>query len=445
MQDAPVIPSRVTAFPAVGLVPGGRPITPEVAAGGSALHSAPVSRAPGVIAVAVSMVLVAGCTSPTHTPVKFHGGPSTATPSAPAAVPSAGAPNRARTLTILGAGDELLHPPVWDQAQRDATSLGRSGLDFDPIFAGVKPEISAASLAICHLETPLAAAHGPFTGYPRFSVPPQIAGTLHDIGYDTCSTASNHTLDQGTAGIKRTLDALDAAGVKHTGSYRTKADSVMPDIVEVSPTGGGVPVKVAQLSFTFGFNGLRRPSGEDWVANMTDPIAILDAARAARRAGAQIVVLSIHWGVEYSHTPNAAQKAFAKRLLASPDIDLILGCHEHVVQPIQRIGGKWVVYGMGNQLARHADPINDNREGIMPVFRFSETSPGHWQVTKAVAIPTWVTLTPNIRVVDLLDPSAASSVARNTSSAAVGRITTYVDALGARADGLSVAANLRAG
>jgi Bacterial capsule synthesis protein PGA_cap len=365
-----------------------------------------------------------------------------ATRSAPAAVPSAGAAKPARTLTILGAGDELLHPPVWAQAQRDATSLGRSGLDFDPIFAGVKPEISAASLAICHVETPLGAARGPYTGYPRFSVPPQIAGTLHDIGYDTCSTASNHTLDQGTAGIKRTLDALDAAGVKHTGSYRTKADSIIPDIVEVSPTGGGAPVKVAQLSFTFGFNGLRRPSGEDWVANVTDPIAILDAARVARRAGAQIVVLSIHWGVEYSHTPNAAQKALARRLLASPDIDLILGCHEHVVQPVQRIGDKWVVYGMGNQLARHADPINDNREGIMPVFRFSETSRGHWRVTKAVAIPTWVTLTPNIRVVDLLDPSAASSIARNTSHAAVGRITKYVDALGASADGLSVAANL---
>jgi len=391
------------------------------------------------------MLLVAGCTTPTRTPVKFHGGPTTSAPSRSATVPSAGAARPTRTLSILGAGDELLHPQVWAQAQKDAGSAGRSGLDFDPIFAGVKPEISDASLAICHLETPLATAHGPFAGYPKFSVPPQIAGTLHDIGYDTCSTASNHTLDQGTAGIKRTLDALDAAGVKHTGSYRTKADSIIPDIVEVSPADGGAPVKVAQLSFTFGFNGLRRPAGQDWVANVTDPAAILDAARAAKQAGAQIVVLSIHWGVEYSHTPNAGQKALARRLLASPNIDLILGCHEHVVQPIQRIGGKWVVYGMGNQLARHADPINDNREGIMPVFRFSETSPGRWRVTKAIAIPTWVTLTPNIRVVDLLDASAASSVNRDAYGAAVGRITKYVDALGASADGLSLAANLSPG
>lgn len=420
----------------------------EVAGGEVALHSARVSRAPRVLIVALSMSLsmslVAGCTSPTRTPVTFHS-PSHAMASAPAAVASTGAASVPRTLTILGAGDELLHPQVWAQARKDAKAAGRSGLDFDPIFAGVKAEISGASLAICHLETPLAAPAGPFAGYPRFSVPPQVAGTLHDIGYDTCSTASNHTLDQGTAGIERTLDALDAAGVKHTGSYRTKADSKTPDIIEVSPSGGGAPVKVAQLSFTFGFNGLRRPPGEDWVANVTDPHSILAAARRAKQAGAEIVVLSIHWGVEYSHTPNAAQKALARQLLAAPDIDLILGCHEHVVQPIQRIDNKWVVYGMGNQLARHADPINDNREGIMPMFRFSETSPGHWRVTKAVAVPTWVMLTPDIRVIDLLDAattSAASGADRKVYRAAVDRITTYVDALGASADGLSVAANL---
>ena len=423
----------------------------EVASREPALHSAPVSRVRGVLVLvlAVSMSLVAGCTSPSRTPATFHG-PSTAPASAPATVPGTGTGTGTgtglapapRTLTILGAGDELLHPQVWAQARKDAKAAGRSGFDFDPIFAGVKPEISGASLAICHLETPLAAPAGPFAGYPRFSVPPQIAGTLHDIGYDTCSTASNHTLDQGTAGIKRTLDALDAAGVKHTGSYRTKAESIASDIIEVPPTGGGAPVKVAQLSFTFGFNGLRRPSGEAWVANVTDPSAILHAARRAKQDGAEIVVLSIHWGVEYSHTPNAAQKALAKQLLASPDIDLILGCHEHVVQPIERIDDKWVVYGMGNQLARHADPINDNREGIMPMFRFSETSPGRWHVATAIAVPTWVTLTPDIRVVDLVDASPASSADRNVYRAAVGRITKYVDSLGASADGLSVAANL---
>lgn len=362
--------------------------------------------------------------------------------SAPAVTTGTGA---ARTLTILGAGDELLHPQVWAQGAKDARAAGRAGYDFDPLFTSVRPAISAASLAICHLETPLAPAAGPFRGYPRFSVPPQIAVTLHDIGYDSCSTVSNHTLDQGTAGIARTLGALDAAGVRHAGSYRTAADSRKPDLIEVTPNGGGAAVPVAQLAYTFGFNGLRRPASQPWVANETSAPAILAAAHAARAAGARIVVVSLHWGVEYSHSPNAGQRALAAKLLASPDIDLILGCHEHVVQPIARIGRKWVVYGMGNQLARHAQPVDANREGIMPEFTFTEGAGGHWTVTKAVVIPTWVDLSPDIRVIDLpaalADPSTPAAK-RAVYAAALRRITGYVDALGAQAAGLTAASGV---
>jgi capsule synthesis protein PGA_cap len=390
------------------------------------------------LAIALAAVLAAalgGCSSP-RAAVPAASSPTTSRPTATLAATGP------RTITVLGAGDELLHPPVWAQARKDAKADGRSGLYFDDIFASVKPAIEAASVAICHLETPLAPQSGPYEGFPRFSVPPQIAQTIHDIGYDTCSTASNHTLDQGTAGIKRTLDALDAAGVKHAGSYRTAADAATPDILAVEPTGGGAKVLVAQLSYTFGFNGLSRPAGEPWVANLTSASAIETAARRARAAGAQIVVLSLHWGIEYSHSPDAQQKALAKQLLASPDIDLILGCHEHVVQPITKVDDKWVVYGMGNQLARHADPIDANREGIMPEFTFTEVTPGRWKVTKAQVIPTWVQLTPNIRVIDvpaaLADPST-SPADRAIYAAALKRITGYVDGLGGKANGLTVA------
>ena len=376
-------------------------------------------------------------------------GTSACTSSAPARqpVPLAVTPSVAkavgpRTLTILGAGDELLHPQVWAQARKDAKADGRPGLYFDDMFTSIKPAIEGADVAICHLETPLAPAGGPDTGYPRFSVPPQIAQTIHDVGYDTCSTASNHTLDAGTAGIKRTLDALDAAGVQHAGSYRSAADAAATNMLTVTPHGGGAQVKVAQLSYTFGFNGLKRPAGKPWVANLTDPTAILAAAHRARLAGAQIVVLSIHWGVEYSHAPNAGQKALARKLLASPDLDLILGCHEHVVQPIAKVSGKWVVYGMGNQLARHADPIDGNREGIMPEFTFTESATGQWRVTKAQVIPTWVALSPNIRVIDVPDALAdphTTAADRKVYAGALNRITGYVDGLGGKAAGLTIA------
>ncbi len=395
---------------------------------------------PFVLKIAALTLVAAGLAGCTSKPATVSG--TTASSAVQAGGAVSAAPTGPRTLTILGAGDELLHPDVWAQAQKDAKADGKSGMYFDDIFTDVKPAIEAADVAVCHLETPVAPANGPYEGYPRFSVPPQIAQTIKDIGYDTCSTASNHTLDQGTAGIKRTLDALDAAGVQHAGSYRTEADSETTNMLTVTPRQGGAPVKVAQLSYTFGFNGLSRPSGESWVANLTDASAILAAAHRARTAGAAIVVLSIHWGVEYSHVPNSQQIALAKQLTASPDIDLILGCHEHVVQPIAKVNGKWVIYGMGNQVARHADPINDNREGIMPEVTFTENASGHWVATKAQVIPTWVALTPNIRVIDVPDALAdPATTAANKSiyAGALSRITDYVDRLGGKADGLTIA------
>ncbi|MGW1650470.1 CapA family protein, partial [Streptomyces eurythermus] len=104
------------------------------------------------------------------------------------------------------------------------------------------------------LETPLAPAEGPFTGFPRFAAPPQIATALSDVGFHSCSTASNHVLDQGEAGVRRTLDALDAAGLRHSGSARNREEADRPNIIEVK----GVPV--AHLSYSYGFGGRLRPA-----------------------------------------------------------------------------------------------------------------------------------------------------------------------------------------
>lgn len=359
------------------------------------------------------------------------GGRAAATRSAPAAsapgksVPAVGGP---RTITILGAGDVLLHPPLWAQAAADARAAGTNGYDFDQIFGAVRPDVSGADLALCHLETPLGPPSGPFSGYPTFSVPPQVASAIADAGFDSCSTASNHSLDAGSAGIARTVAALDAAGVRHAGTYRSAAAERIPNIIDVRG------VKVAQLSYSFGFNGLRRPPGKRWLAHLIDPAAIIAEARRARAAGAQIVVVSLHWGTEYDHHPNADQRRWARQLLADPAVDLILGCHAHVVQPFEQVNGKWVAYGMGNEIARHTDPIDSNREGVMPRFTLTELAPGRWRVTRAEAIPTWMDLSPAIRLVDLpaaLADPATPAPARATYRAAYRRIAGHVLADGA--------------
>lgn len=350
--------------------------------------------------------------------------------------PSKSKPPPPRTVTIIGSGDVLIHPPVWEQAAADAHAEGRSGYDFGPIYASVAPTTRAADLAVCEMETPLAPPGGPFQGYPTFSAPPQVLTALKGAGYDSCTTASNHTIDQGFAGLKRTLDELDAAGLKHTGSARTPAEAARPLIMTMRNG-----AKIAQLAYSFGFNGLTRPAGQEWEANLTDVPTILAAAHRARAAGADIVVLSLHWGVEYNHGVTDEQVAQAHALLASPDIDVILGDHAHSVEPFERINGKWVAYCMGDQISRHAVIRNDDREGAMPRFTFTEVAPHHWRITRAEAIPTWVDVAPKIRLIDLPAALAARSTPaelRAVYQAAHQRIAGYLAPRGAVRAGLVI-------
>ena len=354
--------------------------------------------------------------------------PKSQSSSSPAAGP--------RTVTILGTGDVLIHPQLWEQAQADATAEGKTGYDFLPMLASIAPDVERASLAICEMESPLAPPQGPFEGWPTFSSPPQVLTALKAVGYDSCTTASNHSIDQGYAGVKRTLDELDAAGLKHTGSARSAAEAATPLII-TEPNG----VRIAQLAYAFGFNGQQLPTGEPWLANYTDIPTILAAAHRAKQAGADIVVVSMHWGVEYNTGTTALQRQQAAQLLASPDIDLILGDHPHVVEPAQEINGKWVIYSMGNQISRHADPVLVSREGAMPIFTFTETTPGHFVVTHAEVVPTLMQLTPKLRLIDLpralADPSTTAAD-RSAYQASVGHIEKIIDAMGAAKDGMTV-------
>lgn len=354
------------------------------------------------------------------------------TPASPVLAISSTPPSTApRSITVLASGDVLLHDGLWAQAKR------RGGYDFDPLLAHLAADIRGADLAICHMETPLAARGGPFGNYPLFNVPPQIATTLANVGYDTCSTASNHSLDQGQAGIARTLAALDAAGIRHTGTARNPAEARRLNLMTVHG------VVVAQLSYTFSFNGLRRPAGKDWVANYltASAAAVLAEAKRARAAGAEIVIVSLHWGTEYSHDPNDFQKGVADRLLASPDVDLIVGHHAHVVQPLQRLHGKWVAYGMGNQVAWQNQAV-DTRDGIMPVFTFTETRHGTFTVTRAEVIPIHMWLDgARATALDvpscLRDPRLSAAVHRSCR-ASLQRTRSVVGGLGAGKAGLVV-------
>lgn len=339
-------------------------------------------------------------------------------------------------LTVVAAGDLLVHPPLTDQAAADARAMGRSGHDFTRVLAAVRPLVRRADLAICHMETPLAEPGGPFTGYPIFSVPPQLADAAAQAGFDTCSTASNHSLDTGVEGIRRTLDNLDRVGLRHTGTARTPQEAATPNIIDIGD------VKVAHLSYTFSFNGIPRPAGQTWVANLIEPNAILAEARRAREGGAEIVILSVQWGTEYQNQPDIGQLGLAPRLLASPDLDLIIGHHAHVVQPFEKIGDKWVAYGLGNLTTRFPDGSPENtQDAVVPEFTFTRVAPGRWQVTKVTVLATWMEYYPAARVVDLSAAVAQTTMPadRRARYARIHqRIAGYVNMRGAMANALTM-------
>jgi poly-gamma-glutamate synthesis protein (capsule biosynthesis protein) len=311
-----------------------------------------------------------------------------------------------RRFTVLMSGDVLLRETLWAQAVRDADARGENGYDFRPMLAGVRSRISAADLAICHLETPVGEPGGPFSDYPVFKVPPQIIPALAWAGYDACTTASNHTLDAGADGVDRTLATLDAAGIAHAGSARTSREDDRTTILTVHPrgsagtTGRAATVKVALLSYTYGLNGLPAPAGKSWIVDTIDPEEILSDARQARRAGAEVVLVALHWGQEYRNEPTRDQQRIARRLLASPDIDLVYGHHAHVPQPFDKINGKWIVYGLGNHLAEQVSQPERTHEGTMARFTFTERG-GTWTVTTAEYIPTAIGLRAPFRLADL--------------------------------------------
>ncbi|WP_345151969.1 CapA family protein [Arthrobacter ginkgonis] len=359
--------------------------------------------------------------------------PGTASPQTPASEkPAAEAPTveapgspegadcaPADCVDVVVTGDVLLHPALWEQAKRD----GGGSYDFRPLLSGLRPFLVEAELAVCNLETPLAPQGGPYSGYPSFTVPPQIAPALKATGYDACTTASNHTVDAGTAGVERTLDTLDDAGLAHTGSYRSSAAAARPLIVDA----GGA--RIAIVAATYGLNGLRADTA--WRVDLIETRRLVAKARQARAAGADIVLAALHDGVEYSSTPSARQVQVSRALAESGEFDFVYGHHTHSVLPLEKHAGVWIAYGLGNSVAAHATDLAVNREGLTVKLRFTRAA-GGWQAGD----PRWaahIMARSPARWCAL--PAADPCTGTAEDAASLARTTATVNARGADDDG----------
>lgn len=294
-----------------------------------------------------------------------------------------------RTFTVVATGDVLTENAVIATAA--ASALPGQRYDFFPVFAPVAPLLQAVDLAICHMELPIgrpgerAGIYGrsPYGGNLLLA-PYEIAAGLRSAGFDRCSTASNHSNDLGAAAIDSTLVALDEAGLTHTGTARTPAESAVTTFTVAGVT-------VAHLSYTRYSN--TNPTSEPWRVHLAASVSqVAGDVATARRIGAEVVIVSMHVSQEMLPEPTPDDRAFITQLTSEARIDLVIEHGPHVIQPVELVNGTWVYWSVGNfvsgmgsaQTGRYADPRT--LDGLMATVLFTESAPGHFTAAQTPAV-----------------------------------------------------------
>jgi hypothetical protein len=278
-------------------------------------------------------------------------------------------------------GDVLIHSQLYKRALQNT---GGSGYDFTPMFATVAPLVSSVDFAICHLEVPIAPVGEDPTTFPLYGAPASIVDAVAGAGYDRCSTASNHTLDKGVPGIEATIANFERVGITQAGMARTPAE-IEPTVTEVNG------IKFSHLSYTYGYNGLSTPKGEDWRSALIDANRIIADAKKAREIGAEFVVVSMHWGSQTA--VSESQRSIAEKVTSSGVVDLIVGHHAHMIQPIEQVNGVWTVFGLGNLLSYHPTdgvPQANTQDGMIVIVNVVRNDAGGFTVEQPIVYPTWV-------------------------------------------------------
>jgi poly-gamma-glutamate synthesis protein (capsule biosynthesis protein) len=290
-----------------------------------------------------------------------------------------------RSLSVVAVGDWLPEYAVLAAASEAAAAGVR--YDHAALLAPVAGTIAAADLAICHAETPIGrpgAAVGRVgraaNGRTLMVAPFELAADLRRVGFDRCSTASNHAYDLGTGGIASTLEALDDAGLGHAGTARSPAEAV-PVPFDVRG------VRVAHLSFARNTN-TAWPA--PWALSRADDAATVRAAvDGAKRAGAEVVIVSLHVFVEMASAPTADDRALVEALTRPGDVDLVVVHGPHVVQPLEVVHGTPVFWSLGNLASGMGVPgrgrYSDLRslDGLIAAVRFTEGPDGSFTAEAA--------------------------------------------------------------
>lgn len=299
-------------------------------------------------------------------------------------------------ISMLVNGDLLFHPNLWKHfAGANTAATDGTAFDFTPLFETMKPYIQASDIAVCEFETPIAKRGGPYTGYPVFNVPPEVADAAASVGYTACTHATNHSWDQGADGIASLWDTLASKGIAQTGSYKNEEDSTKPLVID-SPTGGG---KLGLVTGTVSLNGMT--ADHDWQVDrlreagdpqhQSDIDRAVAKAKAAREQGADVVAMAMHSVQEYIDYADSWQVSEAHELADTGAFDVIYGAGCHCAQPIENYNGTWIIYGLGNTVTVSAPASRIvNNQGVTARIQFAGRKgvAGAWRVSRIDWVPT---------------------------------------------------------
>ncbi|MDR1866708.1 MAG: CapA family protein [Treponema sp.] len=245
-------------------------------------------------------------------------------------------------VTLVAAGDNLFHTVVYN------ASLIEQSYVFDPLYEYIKPYIEPADIAFINQETVLGGAAFGLSGYPQFNTPQELAQTLSAVGFDMVNHATNHSMDRGEAALRATMTLWDSIPqVKYLG-IRAEQDQEPGVVLEKNNIIFGF------LAYTYGTNGLAVPADKQYLVSLINREKMAEEIDALRPR-CDVLVVSMHWGEEYQPHQNAGQEALAA-FLAEHKVDIVLGHHPHVLQPvalIPRDGSEPMLcfYSLGNFLS----------------------------------------------------------------------------------------------
>lgn len=317
------------------------------------------------------------------------------------------APTVTSTVTIRSAGDVLIHIPIYQNAKQNNGTY-----DFGHVFTYSEDIISSCDYFVANLETTLGGTEGRnYSGFPRFNSPDSIIDALKDAGIDCLLTANNHSYDTNGPGVLRTIEKIEEANLDYTGSRKT-TDDIQYLVKEIGDIKFGLACYTYETPTTAdrkALNGLVVDTATAPLINSFNPAKpdsfydeLDENIKKMKKQGAEVIAVYIHWGEEYQLTQNAKQKEIAQKL-CDMGVDVIIGGHPHVVQPMDLLtstDGKHktvCVYSLGNFVSNQRRSYmglktGHTEDGLIFEMTFSRYSDGTVMFDSVDAIPTWVHL-----------------------------------------------------